>query len=348
MIKYFLVIISLAFLFVIGCGEGTGNKPVDDKNKFAFDSSDIKITPVNETNSFNIRYNFQKGETYKYRVTTISSNKQLISGDTTINNYMKQTLNYLVDLTVDKVETDSVMEISCNIHSFKIDADLNGDTIYYESGITKDSTIEKDIAQYQALLNNPFGVRISNKGEILEIFRVDKIVTTLIDKAGYGDSLTAENKVTIKESITSGLLKPLLMQIMRELPAAKVAKDSTWEFLQEKSQLLVFQIGYKTKYALKNIGMYDSEKLAEIDGSLETEITGDTKLTEGQINYEFQKPITWANGKIYFNLEKGCVQKSRTNTKMELNYSMQMPDPKGIQKANRNETVTTTNIVELL
>lgn len=348
MIKYFLAILFVSLLFVIGCGEGTGNKPVDDKNKFAFDSSDIKITPVNESNSFNIRYNFQKGETYKYRITTISSNKQLISGDTTINNYMKQTLNYLVDLTVDKVEPDSVMEISCNIHSFKIDADLNGDTIYYESGITKDSTIEKDIAQYEALLNNPFGVRLSNRGEILEIFRVDKIVTTLIDKAGYGDSLTAENKLTIKESITSGLLKPLLLQIMRELPAEKVAKDSTWEFSQEKSQLLVFQIGYKTKYALKNIGMYDSEKLAEIDGSLETEITGDTKLTEGQINYEFQKPKTWANGKIYFNLEKGCVQKSRTNTKMELNYSMQMPSPKGIQKANRIESVITTNIVELL
>lgn len=347
MIKYFFAILYVTFIILSGCGEKPGDKPFDDKNKFAFDSTDIKITPSSENNSFFIRYNFQKGETYNYRVTTISTNTQSILGDTTINNYMKQTLNYLIDLVVDKVELDSVLEISCNVHSFKIDADLNGNKIYYESGKTKDSTIEKDIAQYEALLNNPFGVRLSNKGEILEIFRVDKIVTTLIDKAGYGDSLTAENKLNIKESITSGILRPLLMQLMRELPNSKVAKDSTWEFAQEKSQLLVFQIGYKTKYALKNIGLFNSEKIAEIDGSLETEISGDTKLTEGQINYEFQKPKTSANGKIFFNLEKGCVQKSRTNTRMELVYSMQMPGPKGIQKATRTETVTTTNIVEL-
>jgi len=71
-------------------------------------------------------------------------------------------------------------------------------------------------------------------------------------------------------------------------------------------------------------------------------------FSEKGINYKFEKPKSKADGKIYFNLDRGLIQKSRTQTSMENSYSMEMSSPEGIKKANAKEVTSNVNVIELL
>ena len=92
----------------------------------------------------------------------------------------------------------------------------------------------------------------------------------------------------------------------------------------------------------------NDDKIAVIDAGLKTIISGDNKVTDRGATYIFKKPVTSAEGKIYFNISKGCVQKSKTNTRIHISYTMEVPTPKGLEKGTKTETVVNTNILELL
>ena len=112
--------------------------------------------------------------------------------------------------------------------------------------------------------------------------------------------------------------------------------------------VLVFQVDFENQYKVSSLEMLDDQKLAVITGSVKTSVTGEQNRTERGINYHFDKPKTTATGKIYFNLSKGLVQKSRTESKIENGYSMKMPSPEGEKKATAKEITNNVNVLELL
>ena len=94
--------------------------------------------------------------------------------------------------------------------------------------------------------------------------------------------------------------------------------------------------------------MLDDDRIAIINGSVTTTVEGESKKTENGVNYEYQKPVSTANGKIFFNVDKGLIHKSKTQTSLKLSYRMEMPTPQGIMKGSTNETILNSNILELL
>jgi hypothetical protein len=94
--------------------------------------------------------------------------------------------------------------------------------------------------------------------------------------------------------------------------------------------------------------MLGDEKLVVIDGTVLTKVSGSQTYKEKGIDYFFEKPISSADGKIYFNLDKGLIQKSRAQTSMKNSYTMEMPTPKGVKKASAKEESSTINVIELL
>jgi hypothetical protein len=140
----------------------------------------------------------------------------------------------------------------------------------------------------------------------------------------------------------------LLVQILREVPENKLTKDSTWSFKRESLPVMIFQIDYTNLYKIEKLEMLGDDRIAIIDGVVQTKVTGNQTYSERGINYQFDKPITTANGKIYFNLDKGLIQKSRSETTMETSYRMEMPTPQGTKKGSAREQTTNINILELL
>ena len=127
-----------------------------------------------------------------------------------------------------------------------------------------------------------------------------------------------------------------------------MAKDSLWTNPQEPTKLMVFQVQNTSTYKIKSLELFNNDKIAVIDAGLKTIISGNNKVTDRGATYVFNKPTTYAEGKIYFNLAKGCVQKSKTNSKIQISYSMEVPTPKGLEKGMKSEIVLNTNILELL
>jgi hypothetical protein len=347
--KYSIIIILMLFV-IAGCGEKKESGPEETgKDKFAYDSTDLKTTTLNETNlTLNFRYKFERGEKYSYRVTTLSEDQQSIKADTSIEQNVKQNVVYLLNFEPAEIESDGTRELTCTISSIKLDAASNDQKVSYNSDAKKDSAETVKYSEYESMVNNPFSVRISSNGEILEIFRVDKILTKYLQIKGVADSLSAQQKMMVREDMIAGVLRPLVIQIFREMPEKSVSKDSSWTIPQNPQRFMIYQITNTNVYKVTSFEDLDGDTLVKMYASLDTKITGDSRVTDRGITYEFQKPVTSADGTIYFNLTDGMVEKSKTGTTIEIFYTMEANTPQGKQKGSRKEKIRNVNIVERL
>lgn len=346
--KNFLLLFLLTFI-IIGCKKEE-EKPIDIKEKYAIDTSDIKTVKLeNQYENFFIKYGFLAAKEYNYRLTNIAENINTVSmNDSTISQKVKQTLTYLINLKILDFDADSIYEIAFRITSVKLEADVDGEKFFYESETTKDSAAKVRYAEYVSVLNNPFNVRISSIGDLIEIYKADRIINEFVKIKGIADSITVAEKDYLKNDMIERALKPLVVQVLRQLTDKVLSKDSIWTIVQEPTRLMVFQIQNTSTYKVKSLELLNDDRIAVIDAALKSNITGNNKVTDRGATYTFSKPVAHGEGKIYFNLSKGCVQKSKTNSRIQISYSMEIPTPKGVEKGTRTETVVNTNILELL
>jgi hypothetical protein len=346
--KYpFLLMTTIVILFA-GCSKKE-EKPLINKNQFATDTSEIKTMPVSNPNeSFSLKYAFEKGKKYQYRISSISSDIETMKTDSTRNQNFKQNSVYILELSPLETDQEGTIEISAVISSIKIEAWMDGKKITYESGTVMDSTEKLKYSQYEALVKNPFSIRISKIGEILEIMRVDKIVSRFIELNVKASAMNSEQKSALRMNFIDGLLRPLFVQIFRPIPDHSIAKDSTWSIAQRPTEAMVFKLESRNIYKISNLEKLGNDKIAIIDGSIKTVISGDNKAVNKGVSYDFTKPVITASGKIYFNITKGAIMKSKVNTKTNMHFTMEAPSPKGTQRGERWGTTENIYIAELL
>lgn len=350
--KYLLTLFLLSALLFSACQEKKTEeeqKPTEEITS-TFDSSALPTTEVemDKDQSFFLKYNFKPGESFRYRMTVITQNEQTIEADSSMTAIMDQTLIYIINFKTLSVDTDTVAELQCTFSSINLKANVNGTNVSYQSGSLIDSTEKVKFAEYEAFLNNPFHIRVGKRGELIEIYKTDKIMNRFLSLRGLADSLNTQDKVMFKEDMSNRSIKPLLVQILREVPGHELAKDSTWSYKRESLPVMVFQIDYTNLYKIEKLEMLGDDKVVIVDGVVKTKVTGNQTYSERGINYQFEKPITTASGKIYFNLDKGLIQKSRSQTRMESSYRMEMPTPQGTKKGSAREITSNVNVVELL
>ncbi len=349
MFKLTITIFALAIL-LIGCDDKkTVDEQIEDVNLTEIDTLDLVTTEVDDENEFfYFRYKFVVGDTWKYKLTVISDSQQSIEADTTITQSFKQTVRYIVNYNVTSVDEDSVADIICTVSNINMDANLNGENTSYKSGSNLDSIDVVRFAEYEALANKQFKLRVNQLGEVVDVYSTDKIFNRYLEIRNLQDSLNTEQKNTVKNDLINGMLKPLMGQIIRVVPEKKMAKDSIWTYSKAAMQMMVFEMEYTNYYKIENLELYDDEKLAVISGTIKTEISGDPNYSEQGINYVFETPVSSAGGKVYFNLDRGLVQKSKTDSRLETAYTMEMVTPQGIQKGSTREIIINKNILELL
>jgi hypothetical protein len=343
------ILLLIAILGLIGCSKES-DKPITDEDKYAVDTTEIKSVQLDNQNEvFYIKYDLKKGKEYNYRLTNIAENTQTVNAnDTLLSQKVKQNLIYLIKLNVIDIDVDSIFEVTFNITSVKLDADANGEKFQFESSTSKDSMDRLRYSEYVSVINNPFNVRVSKTGEIVEVYKADRIVNEFLKLKGALDSITSAEKDYLKKDMIERALKPIVVQVFRQLPNKIMAKDSIWTNAQEPTKLMVFDVRNTSTYQVNSLELFKNDKIVVIDAGLKTVISGSNKLTDRGVTYNFKKPVTSAEGKIYFNLSRGCVQKSKTNSKIQISYSLEAQTPAGIEKGAKTEIVVNTNILELL
>ncbi|HSW54182.1 MAG TPA: DUF6263 family protein [Ignavibacteriaceae bacterium] len=348
-----LSIIALVLIIIfVSCQKEKPNEEQKASKEitFTFDSTALKTTALDNSadQSFYFRYKFVPGETFKYRLTTISESEQTVFTDSSMSEKMSQTIIFIINFKTLSIDTDSVAELQCTFSSVNLKANAKGRDITYQSGAQMDSTEKIKFAEYESYINNPFKLRVGKQGEIIDIYMIDKIINRFLSFRGLEDSLSAQEKIMASQDLTNRSIKPILAQIFREVPGHKMAKDSTWSYKRESLPIMVFQVDYENNYKVENLEVLGEEKMALITGSIQTKVIGDQNYNEKGVNYKFDKPISTASGKIYFNLDKGLIHKSRSQSSMENAYSMEMPSPEGIKKASAKEVSSNVNVIELL
>lgn len=350
MLKYLLVLITFSFI-LFGCGDKNNEpeKTLTDAEKYSYDSTDLKTDGLDTSGKpFLMEYKFKKGDKIVYRLTTISNNTQKVTMDTTISNVVNQKIIYLLDIDIKEVDEDGAAEAEIKINSLKLEASANGETFNFEAGKNADSTKIQQFAEFQALHNNPFSVRFSKRGEILEVFKADKISNKYLEIKGAADTISANDRNLIRQDLINGVLTPLLTQIIRKVSDKEMYTDSTWQIQQAPIPLMVYQINYTNTYKVESVEKFDDNRVAVINAGIDFKYTGQSKVNQGNVMYNFEKPLSTAEGKIYFDVDKGMQIKSRTKTRLEISYSMEANTPQGKQKGTRRDVISNTNILELL
>ena len=179
------------------------------------------------------------------------------------------------------------------------------------------------------------------------MFKVDNVTDRYLELSGMKDSVKIEEKAIFKNEIVDNLLNPLLGQIFRELPIQQFEVESTWDKVMIPTPVLVFKLQYTNHYKVSDLETLNNDRIVIINGITITTVEGETKHTKRCIQC-FSKPVSKASGKIFFNLDKGIVQKSKTKTLLEISYIMEMPSPQGIMTSVSSEIIANDNILELL
>lgn len=348
--KYFLLLVLVTAVIISACGEKKGDAPETsqlDSTAYVYDSTGIKSQPIEDNTLFQLSYNFNKGDVTRYRLTTISENSQTFTTDTSITMKLHQEVVYVFDFIPKETDADGITEADIKILGVKLTADVNGEKHSFEAGKDMDSSKISRFAEFIALWNNPFSIRFNKAGEVLEVFRADKIANKFFSLRN-ADTLDTQTKNMIRDDMVSSVLKPLVLQVVRKLPEQQLAKDSSWAITQPPIPLMVFQINYTNKYKIKSLEKLGDDRLAVIDAGMDYNITGDTKYEERGVVYNFRKPVTLGEGIIYFNIDRGRIQKSKTKSYTETFFTFDANTPQGKQKGSRKEIVANTSILEML
>jgi hypothetical protein len=339
-----LIIVFLSALLIAGCG-----KKNQDQKKASSEPKQFTTTVDNDhPANVALKYSLKKGQKYSFKLTSITNQIQSVKADSSMKQQLSQNVAYYVDVYVENVDNDGSMSLKATVNSVNMNAETGGKKFSYHTGQKLDSLDKMKYMEYEILTNNPFNLKLSSKGEILELYNTYKIVDKLISYQKYKGKVTQEQKQQLQNSISEGMLKPVLQQLFRLLPDHNVGIDSVWTH-SNPGKLAVFEIVNIAKYKLTSFEKTGNDKLAVYDAGLEMKCKGKNKFTQNDVDYNFDNPKAQGSGKVYFNMTKGCVQKSSTKT--VINTSLMMTGKKGAasgKKMTRRDYMESTNILELL
>lgn len=347
--NFFLTLFSLSLIALFtGCDSKENAPQTAGNDILAIDTSEIKGTPItdNSFSEFDLSYNVQKGNTFIYKLTSITDETQSLKTDTVQEMKARQQISYLIEVKVEELEADKTMELSFNFKEVAVDGSFNDEKYKFVSSAKNDTVVEDRFLEYQALINNPFNARIDKNGNIAELYRTTKIADKIIELRKMKDSINAEQKQAFIQDITDGALRPVVMQLFRKLPEAKVAKDSSWYFPQQPASFQIFAIQNTHGFKLSSFEKAGDDTYAVIDASL---ISKSELSPEAKANGISMKNTGYSgSGKLYFNIGKGVFEKSKTVTTLTVELDMKAPPGAPFGSAKRKQNTKTTNILQLV
>ncbi|MDD5363520.1 MAG: DUF6263 family protein [Ignavibacteria bacterium] len=314
--------------------DGSGDNKKTESEFIKTDASGQKVT---------LKMVPKVGDKFRYKMTakTFSTEKSPATQNEDITS--EQTMTYYYTQEVAEVNASGYITYKMRYDSIMIvEKAMSKDstlTQTYNSNVKDSVSTKLDFVQYNALAGQEFKFRISPKGEIAEVIELEAIHDKIFK--ALGDTLNAEDKAKIKESMGSEALKSIIQNQYQKFPETDVYKDSTWTFSNE-TNLSVFPIKNILSYKLKDIKT-EKNTIIEIEATLGIEFISKEEKQMG-MTIKLMNEEAGGKGTVSFDLTKGCVVKKETNTNINMDLKL---SAKG-QSANSKQTLKTNLTVELL
>jgi hypothetical protein len=300
------------------------------------------------TGKFDLSYKFNKGDNFKYKLSTISTSEESVQADSSMKSSNSQSDSYVIGFEVVDVDADKIAEMNINISSIKVDVNANGQQISFDTSKNPNKEEQQKFWQYAMQYSTPFRARVNPKGEVVEVSRLDKMIDKMNSLQQQKRELTAAERSKLSQDLSDGIIRPLIQLIFRELPKKSIAKDSSWQ-KSYPGQLSVFKIENVANFKLDDIVKVKDENQAKINVNLSVKWEGEKKGEQQGIKYNFEDPKITGSGSILFNIDKGLLTKSETLTTVELVAHIEGKDAtQKILKTVRRDLSTNKNIIELI
>src|SRR4030095_2998288 len=338
--KYFAlkIITAVIIIYVYGCGD----KKDDKTNKDNKNTTDlVKKDSITGKEMVQMKYVVKKGDKFSYKMVAKTSNME--NSPATEGKEVKQDneINYYYMKEVTDVDGSGIITYKVNFDSINIASQMGAQNVKYNSNLNDSIKQNPAFMQYNAVINNPFYMRVSPSGEISDVYGLEKIYENLCKS--LGDTLKESDKQQIKESFGEESIKEILQQEYQICPKDPIAADSSW-MKSFNTTVLFFEVVNNAKYTLKGIEDKKGQKIINVDALLNTEFKS-KEATERGMKVSIEHSETSVSGRISLNLSRGCVSSKQTTTTMrlDLKLSAQGQTAKSIQAVSTNLTVTLLN-----
>jgi len=338
------IIALLLFITLFACSDKKDIKT--PANEVSTEVSSKLVAPP-KADGFLIRYNYKKGDIYKYKITTLSSSSQELVTDTVITTKANQRVEYRVKLVVDNVDSARTAKIIILIESILVNGVMNGQEVSYDSKYILGTRERAMFAQYEAIKKKKYTIDITANGQILKIYNTSAMVKELLSIQQQFSNVTSAQKQELQNNFSESALRPLSEQIFRKFPSEKVAVNYSWSD-SYFSQFALFQIENIANFQLVDILTSNNDSTLIFNAGLSINFIGEHSSSEQGMNFYFYDPVVSGSGTIKFDKSKGLITYSETSTNMEMET-----DINGIDQnqspftAKRTDNTSNTNIVEL-
>lgn len=341
--RIFVLFFSIMVL-VSGCdkkGEQTETKPVTDGKSAS--NADLVIKDDKGTR-VTLTVKPKKGDVFKYKMNakTTSKEKSPMTNDKDV--ISTQDINYFYTEEINDISSAGIITYKIRFDSINIVSSAKAEdssmSVSYNSNIKDTMYSKPDFIQYNAIMNEEFFARATPQGEITEIYGMENIYQKMFK--ALGDTLSPEQKESLKDSFGNDAIKAVLQQQFQMFPQNEVYKDSTWTRSYE-TQILMFPVKNILTYKLKDVSEENNQYILSIDAELTADFL-EKDLKDKNMTYKVEDAKTGGKGVITYNLSKGCVTKKETST----NIDMTMKISAHGQSVKTNQSVATELKVTLL
>jgi hypothetical protein len=335
----FKLLMAALIIYTVGCGKKENNTNISQKDSVV--NSLISKDSVTGQQKIQLKYIVSKGDTFHYRMVAKTSTTE--KSPATQNKEVSQDneINYYYTKEVDNVESSGIITYKVTYDSILISSQMGEQTLKYNSNVNDSMKNNPAFLQYNAVLREPFYIRVSQTGEITDVYGLEKIHQNLFK--ALGDTLSEKDKESIKESFGEQSVKEVLQQEYQMFPSTPVYVDSSW-VKSYNTQILFFDVVNSAKYTLKSIEKKDDQTFANIEASLVVDFLN-KEVKEQGVKLTVEKSETSGSGKIAFDLNRGCITNKETATdlNLEMRMSAQGQSANTTQKVKTNLTVTLLN-----
>lgn len=330
----------ICVMFIVqGCNKD--NKTDTKTTSTSGQNSDL-IKKEGNVEKINLSMRPKKGDKFNYKMiakTTSTENSPLTQEKDLVSD---QTINYFYSMEVTET-TDNVITYKAKYDSINIASTVkSGDSslvINYSSNI-KDSIYNKpDFIQYNAIIGEDFYLRVTSKGEISDLYGLEKIYGKMFK--ALGDTLKEADKNEIKDSFGNNAIKSVMQQQFQLFPDNEVVRDSSWTRSYD-TQLMIFPVKNNLSYKIKDVQNSNGDVIIVIEATLGIDFQ-QTEINQKDVKYQVSDMDTGGKGTINFDLSRGCITRKETNTKVDATMKI---SSKG-QSMKSKQVANTYLLVEL-
>jgi hypothetical protein len=339
-----IVLVGLLSLVLISCG---GKKPEAQASQQLSSDYNLPVVEVGEQ-KVSLKYQFTKGDKFKYRLSTISSSVQSVQADSSMKASSEQSLSYIFDVEVLGVDKDNVAEIALTMSNIKLNATVDGKKYNYESNSNLSKEEKQKFLKYESENNFTYKAHVTSGGKVLNVSDIEKLVDKMITYLPEKQNVPAQQKAELVNGIAQQEIRPITQLLFRELAINEVGKDSTWKKVTP-STLGLLNLENTENYKVENFVKVGDKKAAKVSVQLSTKWSGNKKGNQNGTDFTFDDPKVSGGGIILFDFGKGKLLKSETVSNFEMSVNMEMKDAsQKTIKAKRTDTSMNKNIVEML